>query len=57
MPKKPLQPKDFPVHDEDEKIVTPDGNAVAEADNPKMAEEICERLNTDEARKEEDRWA
>jgi hypothetical protein len=57
MPKKPLQPKDFPVHDEGKKIVTDDSKPIAEADDSKMAEEICERLNTDEARKEEDRWA
>lgn len=52
-----LQPKDFPVRDEDEKIVTADGHEVVKADDAKMAEEISKRLDTDEAAKEEDRWA
>ena len=57
MPKKPLQPKDFPVHEEGKTIVTDDNKRIAEADDPKMAEEISDRLNTDEARREDDRWA
>jgi hypothetical protein len=57
MPKKPLQPKDFPVHNEGKEIVTDDRKPIAEADDPEMADEICDRLNTDEARREDDRWA
>jgi hypothetical protein len=45
MPKKPLEPKDFPVHDEGKTIVTDGKKAIAEANDTKTAEEICDRLN------------
>ncbi len=57
MPKKPLQPEDFPVHGKDRTIVKSDGKPIAEAENSEMAYEISDRLNTDEARNEDDRWA
>jgi hypothetical protein len=55
--KKPLEPKDFPVQAEDTKIIKSDGEPIADARNEKMAEDICDRLNADDARNEEDRWA
>jgi hypothetical protein len=55
--KEQLKPDDFPVHAESKKIVKPDGKDIAEANTPKIAEEVAERLNTEENRREEDRWA
>jgi hypothetical protein len=55
--KEQLKPDDFPVHTEQTKIVKPDGKEIAEARTPKIAEEVAERLNAEEARREEDRWA
>jgi hypothetical protein len=52
-----LKPDDFPVHTEQKKIVNPDGKDIAEARNPKIAEEVAERLNAEEHRREQDRWA
>jgi len=57
MPKKPLEPKDFPLRGKECAIVKNDGKPIAEAENSEMADEISERLNTDEARNEDDRWA
>jgi hypothetical protein len=55
--KEQLKPDDFPLHTEQKKIVKPDGKDIAEAQTPKIAEEVAERLNTEEHRREEDRWA
>ena len=55
--KEQLKPDDFPVHTESKKIVKPDGKDIAEAHTPKIAEEVAERLNTEEDRREQDRWA
>jgi hypothetical protein len=52
-----LKPNDFPVHTEQKKIVKTDGKEVAEGTTTKIAEEIADRLNSEEARREEDRWA
>ncbi len=52
-----LKPDDFPVHTEQKKIVKSDGNVVVQAETPQIAEDIANRLNTDEAQREEDRWA
>ena len=57
MPRKPLQPNDFPVHNKGSEIITDGNKSIAEADDPEMADELCDRLNTDEARREDDRWA
>ncbi len=51
------KPNDFPVHTEQNKIVKNDGKEIAEAANPKIADDLAERLNTEEDRREEDRWA
>jgi hypothetical protein len=55
--KKPLEPKDFPIETDDTKIIKSDGDPIADAENEATAEEIRDRLNSDHAREEEDRWA
>lgn len=55
--KKPLKPGDFPVHTEGEKVKKQDGGPIAEGDDPAVAEDVAERLNDDEARREEDKWS
>jgi hypothetical protein len=55
--KKPLRPDDFPVNAEGKKIKKQDGTAIADADDPAVAAEVAERLNDDEARREEDKWS
>jgi hypothetical protein len=52
-----LKPNDFPVHAEKKKIVKTDGKEIAEADSPDIAEDVAGRLNSEEAQREEDRWA
>jgi hypothetical protein len=53
----PLKPKDFPVHTNQKQIVKHDGKTIAEARTKKTAEDIAERLNAEEDRREEDRWS
>jgi hypothetical protein len=55
--KKPLKPDDFPVHAEDKKIKKQDGAPIATTEDPAVANDVAERLNEDEARREEDKWA
>ena len=55
--KKPLKPEDFPVDAEGPKIKKQDGTPIADAESPAVATEIAERLNEDEARREEDKWS
>jgi hypothetical protein len=52
-----LKPADFPVHTEQEQIVDKDGKAIAKARTKKTAEDLAERLNAEEDRREEDRWS
>jgi hypothetical protein len=52
-----LKPEDFPVHTDQKKIVKNDGKAIAEAGTKKTAEDVAERLNAEEDRREEDRWS
>ena len=52
-----LKPSDFPVHTEQKKIVKNDGKEIADGANPNIAEELAQRLNAEEDRREEDRWA
>jgi hypothetical protein len=54
---RPLKPEDFPVHADDKVIVKEGGKPIAEAADKKTAEDVADRLNADEARTEEDRWA
>ena len=54
---KPLKPDDFPVDVEGEELVTADGKPIAKAKTPAIAEDIADRLNEDDCRKEQDRWS
>jgi hypothetical protein len=51
---RPLKPDDFPVEVEGEKLVTADGKPIAKAKTPVVAEDIADRLNEDDYRKEQD---
>ena len=42
---------------ERKKIVKTDGKEVAEGKTTKIAEDVADRLNSEEAQREEDRWA
>jgi hypothetical protein len=55
--KKPLDPNDFPVTTEGQKIKKQDGTPIAHTDDPSVAADVADRLNEDEARREEDKWS
>jgi hypothetical protein len=57
--KRPLVPSDFPVNPDGKKIKKQDGTPVAVAltDDPAVATDLAQRLNDDEARREEDKWS
>ncbi|MGY3611189.1 MULTISPECIES: hypothetical protein [unclassified Bradyrhizobium] len=55
--KKPLKPDDFPVQAEGKKIKKQDGTPIATTEDSPIANDVAERLNEDEARREEDKWA
>jgi len=55
--KPPLEPEDFPLKVDKDKIKTTDGKTIAEAPSEEVAAEIAERLNEDAEKKEEDRWS
>ena len=55
--RKPLKPDDFPVNAEGKKIKKQDGKTIANTDDPTIAADLAERLNEDEARREEDKWS
>jgi hypothetical protein len=57
VPKKPLAPDDFPVNVDGKKIKKQDGTPIANTDDPAVAADVVERLNDDEARREEDKWS
>ena len=52
-----LEPEDFPLRVEKNKIQTGDGKTIAETSSEEVAAEIARRLNRDEEKKEEDRWS
>jgi len=54
---KPLRPDDCPLDAEGQQIKKQDGTPIADAECPAVAAEIAERLNHDEARREEDKWS
>jgi hypothetical protein len=54
---KPLKPDDFPVEVEGQQLVTADGKPIAKAKTPAIAEDIADRLNEDDCRKDQDRWS
>ncbi len=53
----PLKPHDFPIRTKRKKIVKNNGETIAEARNEETADEVAERLNAEEHRREEDRWS
>jgi hypothetical protein len=55
--KKPLRPDDFPVNADGQKIKKQDGTPIANTEDPAVAADVAERLNDDEARREEDKWS
>jgi hypothetical protein len=54
---KPLKPDDFPIEVEGEELVTADGKPIAKVKTPAIAEDIADRLNEDDYRKEQDGWS
>jgi accessory colonization factor AcfC len=56
-PKKPLKPDDFPVNADGTKIKKQDGTTIANTEEPTVAEDVADRLNADEAQREEDKWS
>ena len=56
-PKKPLKPDDFPINADGTKIKKQDGTTIANTEEPTVAEDVADRLNADEAQREEDRWS
>ena len=54
---KPLEPDDFPLNADGKIIKKQDGTAVAETSDPAVAGDVADRLNEDEARREEDKWS
>ena len=52
-----LKPADFPVEVEGDELMTADGKPIARAKTPAIAEDIADRLNEDDYRKEQDRWS
>ena len=57
IPKKPLKPDDFPVNADGTKIKKQDGTTIANTEEPAVAEDVADRLNADEAQREEDKWS
>jgi hypothetical protein len=54
---KPLKPDELPVAAEGQKIKKQDGQPIANTEDPDVAADVAERLNDDEARREEDKWS
>ena len=54
---KPLKPDDFPVNAEGKKIKKQDGTPIANTEDPAVAADVAERLDDDEARREDDKWS
>ena len=53
----PLKPDDFPVDAQGKKIKKQDGTQIAEAEDPIVARDVADRLNEDEAQREQDKWS
>ncbi|MET0224364.1 MAG: hypothetical protein ABW346_08310 [Terrimicrobium sp.] len=53
----PLKPDDFPVTADGKKIKKQDGTDIANTEDSAVAADVAERLNGDEARREEDKWS
>jgi hypothetical protein len=55
--RKALEPDDFPLNADGKNIKKQDGTQIAETFDPTVAMEVADRLNEDEARREEDKWS
>lgn len=55
--KKPLKPNDFPVHHDGTKSKNKAASRLHKRKNPAVAADIADRLNDDEAIREEDKWS
>lgn len=55
--KPPLEPHDFPVEADGDKVRKQDGTPIAQAEDEEVAADIAGRLNDDEARREEEKWS
>ena len=53
----PLKADDFPVDAQGKKIKKHDGTQIAEAEDTTVAKDVADRLNEDEAQREEDKWS
>jgi hypothetical protein len=53
----PLKPDDFPLNADGNIIKKQDGTSVAETSDPTMASDVADRLNEDEAQREQDKWS
>lgn len=53
----PLKADDFPVDAQGKKIKKQDGTQIAEAEDSIVARDVADRLNEDEAQREEDKWS
>ena len=54
---KSLKPEAFPIQVQQRNIIKNDGKPIAEACDQETAEDVADRLNADECRREEDRWS
>jgi hypothetical protein len=55
--KKPLKPDDFPVSADGKKLKKQDGTPIANTEDSDVADDVAERLNEDEDRREQDKWS
>ena len=53
----PLEPGDFPLRTLDRDIIASNGRVIASAADPVLADEIAQRLNETEWRRQEECWA
>ena len=53
----PSSPTTSRLTSEDDELMTADGKPIAKAKTPDIAEDIADRLNEDDYRKEQDRWS
>jgi len=53
----PLEPSNFPVKASYRDIITPDGRVIASAADAAFAEQIAQRLNETEWKRQEECWA
>lgn len=52
-----LKPDDFPMKADGTDIKASDGSPIASTEDPVVAKDIVDRLNADDAQREEDKWS